>query len=82
MMRVRDVLLNAIVLEGITQATLAQRTGLSQKHISWLVNSHAYPSVRVAVKLEAALQHISAETLLTVSNREQLSDYYENGIEP
>ena len=40
---------------GITQRELARRTGLSEKHISHLVNGDVLLTARTALLLEAAL---------------------------
>jgi HTH-type transcriptional regulator/antitoxin HigA len=60
---------------GVSQAWLAYRTGLSTKHINWLVKGRARLSVDVAVRIEMAVPSISAEALLIAQVRQEIADY-------
>jgi len=50
-----EILQEALEERGISNAELARRTGLSEKHVSQLVNSHVSLSMDVALKLERVL---------------------------
>jgi HTH-type transcriptional regulator/antitoxin HigA len=60
---------------GLSQAYLAERTGLSTKHINLLVKGRARLSVDVAVRIESVVPTISAEALLIAQVRQELADY-------
>jgi plasmid maintenance system antidote protein VapI len=60
---------------GMSQALLAYGTGLSAKHINWLIKGRARLSVEVAVRIEMMLPDISAEALLIAQVRQELADY-------
>lgn len=59
---------------GITQKELARRTGLSEKHVSHLVNGDAMLTARTALLLEAALGiHAGFWLRLEATYREKLA---------
>ena len=60
----------ALRLEGISQTTLAARTGLSTKHVSQVMTGHAPLSVDVAVRIQRAISTITAEDLMVAQARD------------
>jgi HTH-type transcriptional regulator/antitoxin HigA len=67
-----ELLLAALKLAGMYQSQLARATGLSTKHINQLVTGKAPFSVAVALRIESALQTVSAEDLMVAQARAQV----------
>lgn len=60
---------------GISQTGLANKTGLTLKHINRVAQNAAPLSVDVAIRIEAAVPEISAEGLLIQQVRDQIAAY-------
>lgn len=67
----------ALELEGVSQALLAYRTGLSAKHVNQMVQDKAPISAAVAVRIQLALSTVSAEDLMIAQAREQVQRAWE-----
>lgn len=69
----------------VSQAELARRAGLSNKHVNQLVQDKASLSVDVAVRIEAAFPAIHAKGLLLAQLRTDLAAararLFENGLD-
>lgn len=72
-----DLLRAALDEEGVSQALLAYRTGLTPKHINQLVHGKAPLSVAVALRLQLALSTVSAEDLMVAQARDQVRRAWE-----
>lgn len=68
-MKPGDLLLAALQARGMPQAWLARRTGLSTKHINWLVKGRSPFTAQVAVLIEDALPGVTAEELMVAQVR-------------
>lgn len=74
-MNVGAALQQALDEAGVSQSLLAQRTGLSAKHINQVIKGVAPLSVDVAARIEIAEPSISAEALLIAQVRNKISEY-------
>ncbi len=64
---VAALILGAMDVRSLSQRELADRTGLTPKHINGLVRGHTGVSVDVALRLELAL-NLSAQWMLEQQN--------------
>ena len=63
----------ALDAASVGQAELARRTGLSTKHINWVVKGRAPLSIEVAVLIEEAFPEIKAFPLLMAQLRHDVA---------
>lgn len=68
------VLLEALRSAGMPQAELARRTGLSPKHVNWIIKARAPMTAAVAVRIERALGTVTAEDLMAAQVRTDLAE--------
>lgn len=71
------ILRDALTDSGMTQVELAERSGLSTKHVNGVILGKNRFSVEVAVRLECALHLVglTAEELLIAQVRCEIADY-------
>ena len=69
-----EMLREAIELQGLGQAWLARRTGLSAKHINQVVTGKVPLSADVAVRIERFIPTLSAEDLMLEQARTQVRE--------
>jgi DNA-binding transcriptional regulator YdaS (Cro superfamily) len=71
-MTLAEALRTGLKLAGVSQAWLAQRAGLSAKHVNQLLMGKVPLSVNVALRIERAIVTVSAEELMVAQAREQV----------
>lgn len=69
-----ELLLEALRTAWMSQAELARRTGLSPKHVNWIIKSRSPMTAAVAVRIERALGTVSAENLMEAQVRGDIAE--------